>query len=167
MTTTQETNGTMPAMAQVTDVLRAAAAEAVAKRDLLAQELAIARREATNYERALILIETAGDPPSEPEPGKRGPRGSYTKAKNFSPASIARYTAAIEKYAAELGPETEFRQIDIRRLTGQDETTGVSSGVFGELRRRGMLRIARKEGQNTYYRMTQSALADSAAAGDE
>jgi hypothetical protein len=153
---TPSLNGTTPAMTQVTDVLRDAIATHSARVDQLAEELAASKRELTNYQKALALLD------GSPRPGKPGrkPAGSSTAGTKIGPERLSEVEQAVRGYVTEHG-DVEFRQIDIREYMNNAISSGISSMAFKQLREREVIRAARKDGINTYFRLTRTALAES------
>lgn len=152
---TQSPNGSPPAMTQVVDVLRDAIAAHTARRDQLAEELAGVKAELTNYEKALTLL--SGEPRVKPGPKPKALAGRT--GTRIGSDRLAEIEGSIRDYVNQHG-DVEFRQIDIREFTGNTMTSGVSSFAFKELRDRDVLRVARKDGNNLYYRLTRRALAE-------
>jgi hypothetical protein len=150
----QAMNGTAPAMTQVTDVLRDAIAVRSARYEELAAELAQVKRELANYQKALELID--GTPRVKP-----GPKAKAAAGTKIGPERLAVIEDSIRDYVNQHG-DVEFRQMDIREHMGNGGngiTSGVSSFAFKSLRDNDVIRLARKDGNNLYYRLTRKALA--------
>ena len=150
------TNGSSPPMTQVVDVLRDAVAAHAARADQLTEELGAVKRELSNYRKALELIDgTHGAQRAKPGPK---PKSQQTGTK-IGPERLATIERAVRAYVDEHG-DVEFRQLDIREYMDNTITSGVSSFAFKELRDANVLRVARKDGNNQYYRLTRQALAE-------
>ena len=162
-----QTGSTPPAMAIATETIRQAVDELAKQRDTLTEQLAIVKYELGNYQKALALIEAPPPPPPGSTPSRRGrpPKSSSSGGANrngtrISGDRLAEVEAAIREYAAEHGGDPEFRQIDIREMVGAGMTSGVSSLAFAELREREVIRLARKDGNNLYFRMAHGAASE-------
>ena len=148
------TNGATAPMTQVTDVLRDAIATRAARRDQLAEELAQVKHELANYEKALTLID------GTPRVKSAKPKPAGTSTTKIGPGRLAEVKRAVLDYAQANGGDVEFRQIDIREQMGNTITSGLSSLAFAQLREGNVIRVARKDGNNQYYRLTRHALAE-------
>jgi hypothetical protein len=152
--------GSVPAMALVTETLQRAVDELAKQRDTLTEQLATVKHELGNYQKALALIE-APPPGSTPRRGrsslKSSSGGANRSGTRISGDRLAEVETAIREYATEHGGDPEFRQIDIREVMGAGISSGISSIAFAELREREVIRIARKDGNNLYFRMAHAA----------
>ena len=157
-----QTGSTPPAMAIATETIRQAVDELAKQRDTLTEQLAIVKYELGNYQKALALLEAPPPPPPGLTPRKRGRPSSSGAERNgtrISGERLAEVEAAIREYADVNGGDPEFRQIDIRERLG-GLTSGMSSLAFAELREREVIRIARKDGNNLYFRMAHAAASE-------
>jgi hypothetical protein len=134
------------------DGLEARRAELQAQLDEITPQL-------KRYEKAMLAI--MGEPlrkdRRDPETGeivraKPGPKPKGTSQK-ASEESIERNVSAIRQLAAD---NDDFTQVDVRAITG--EKSGQSSLAFRALRERGVIRLARQQGNAKYFRLTRAAL---------
>jgi len=114
----------------------------------LIEEIAEIDRQSKRYRRALQALTseaTIGRPPSKP-PAKKYPKGIGDERLD-----------AIRRVVFELAAEKdEFSQVDVRGR--RDINSSLAATAFEKLRQEGMIRVARKEGNNKYYRLTQSVI---------
>ena len=112
--------------------------------------------ELRRYERALSYL--TGEPVNY-KPKKIGSKMEAMKAK--APAGTKLGDGRYEQmsgWVLDFAREhEEFRQIDIRALHGM--SSGASSQLFEMMRQRNVVRVARKSGNNKYYRLTSEGLA--------
>jgi len=136
--------------------------------------LATLESEVRRIQRAVKVLK--GEPLGNPQ-GRRGPRGSYDKT-----GSNAAYTEestgkrrtigegkvnAIQAIIMQMVQEEsdEFRQVDVR-ARAKDLTSSSTALAFEVLRQRGVIRFARQEGLNKWYRLTR-AVANKNGNGDD
>ena len=75
-----------------------------------------------------------------------------------SPEKMSDIEAFVRAWAED---HEEFRQIDIRSAPGSPVTdSGKSSAAFEQMRQANVLRLARVDGNNKFYRLTRSAVAE-------
>ncbi|HEY1437400.1 MAG TPA: hypothetical protein VGG82_07845 [Casimicrobiaceae bacterium] len=117
---------------------------------VLRAEIAERKRELARYERALALLE--GEP-SAPANGSSAPAPARKRAKpsKLGEERMAKVEAAIHEFAKD---HDEFRQVDIRTVI--DVTSGTTAMAFEQLRQAGTIRLARKDGNNKWYRLTEA-----------
>ena len=149
------------------DAARAAAMAALERmvavhaveRDRLKARLAEIEPEIRQAEKALAALR--GEPLGNPQ-GKRGrPPGSGRvpadeRAISIGDDRVDMIAEAIRAYAED---HEEFRQVDIRGVI--DVTSGTSAQAFEVLRRRNVIRLARQDGNNKWYRLTREAMRES------
>ena len=131
------------------------------RRDELAAELAATNARLKRYERALGALAEPKDPaPTERrKPGPKPKQGPGPRT-SIGDERLAQIEAMVRELAAE---GDEVRQVDVRnRLAGVNSST--SAIAFEQLRQRNVIRLARQEGNNKYYRLTREALNEAAAA---
>lgn len=92
-----------------------------------------------------------GEPLISKPATKRGPRGPYKSERSANGELTARIRSAVMLFARD---HDEFRQIDIRSMPGAELKSSQTAIAFEQLRQDGVLRLARKEGNNKYYRLT-------------
>ena len=114
------------------------------------------------YERALQLL--TGDEPENRGPG-RPTGGKPSKYKPISQQvaegkgiSVERLNTIVETIYELIEDRDEFRQVDVR--TKLDIPSNVASLAFEALRQKGVIRLARAEGNNKWYRLTREALVE-------
>lgn len=121
--------------------------------DELEQELALLTPEVKRYERALALIT------NETPPAKTGPKpktATTPDKKRLSDSAYKEIHDAVIRFAAD---HEEFRQVDVRVAngdTGHFRSSTLALG-FEALRQNNILRFARQEGNNKYFRLTRAA----------
>ena len=124
----------------------------------LRAEIALRKNEIARFEAALALLvppEPNGDQP------KRGrPKGSTNKPKpkGIGTEKLEIIEKAIRAFAED---HDEFRQVDIRMNSSIDKSSTMAL-AFEQLRQQGMIRFARREGIQKFYRLTESARRDNA-----
>lgn len=118
----------------------------------LRQQLADLEPELRRYEKALALILDEAPPPGRGRPAGAG-KPVRPKPSGLSAERIKLVEDAVRQYAAN---HDEFRQVDIRTVI--DVSSGVTALAFEELRQRGVIRLARAEGNNKFFRLTREAL---------
>lgn len=147
-------NGSAETTPEAVRLLREMIATRRTRAELLRAQLAEIEPELKRYERALALIL---DEPPPPGPGRGRPPGggkaTRDKPSGLSAERLARVEEAVRNYAAE---HDEFRQVDIRTVI--DVTSGVTALAFEDLRQKGIIRLARAEGNNKWFRLTREAL---------
>lgn len=117
----------------------------------LQSELAVVLPELKRYERALQLLLNETPPP---KPVGRPPvLLGRSKSTRISREKVEEIKATILAYAAD---HEEFRQIDIRTIL--DTNSNRMSTAFDILRQENVIRFARRDGNNKYYRLTAEAL---------
>jgi hypothetical protein len=125
---------------------------ALAQHDLIRNQLTTELRQA---EKALAAFQgeprKAGRPKQPSEPGQARPKG-------LSDERLVEIEAVIREYAQE---HEEFRQVDVRSAygtlpSGASFTSGMAAIAFERLRQEpyNVLRFARKDGNNKYFRLT-------------
>ena len=119
-----------------------------AKLDLIAPTL-------KKYERAIAILE--GSTPGPGRPAKVVKSPVRARPAGIGPERLERTKEAILGYAAD---HEEFRQVDIRTITGF--TSSNTATAFENLRQEpyNLIRFARQEGINKWYRLTREALSE-------
>jgi DNA-binding transcriptional ArsR family regulator len=117
---------------------------------LLKAEIARKRRELNRYETALAMLEEQENQPVE-RPVKPKKQKQYPK--RISEEKLTDLRKVILNIAQD---KDEFRQIDVRSVTNISSSAAATG--FEQLRQEGMIRLARKDGNNKYYRLTSEAL---------
>jgi hypothetical protein len=117
-------------------------------------ELSYVRR----YEKALTAL--TGEVPVKPGPKPGRPRTSTSAGRpggtRIGPEKLATLRKAVLRFAAD---HEEFRQIDFRSdPLGEGVSSGQSSALFDVLRQENVLRMARVNGNEKFYRLTREAL---------
>jgi hypothetical protein len=119
----------------------------------LRSEIRERRAELARYEQALALLEGA-----KPENGNttapKKPKKRPIPSK-LGDERVKQIEAAIDQATV---ANDEFRQIDIRTMTGMSSSQ-MALG-FEQLRQAGRIRFARKDGNNKWFRRTQTALVE-------
>jgi hypothetical protein len=102
-------------------------------------------------ERALALL--TGEERAKPglKPGPK-PKGDRVRD-NPSRVGDERLAQIRETIAAFAADHEEFRQVDIRTITGL--TSSNMATAFEMLRQQNVIRFARQDGNNKYYRLTR------------
>jgi DNA-binding transcriptional ArsR family regulator len=147
---------------QLMTLLREEIAQRKVRVDELQTELDALKPELRRYER--VLAQLSDDPAEQvPRPGPkgpRGPRGSGTgkvaeaaAGKGIGEARLASIREQVLVYAED---HEEFRQADIRVFMGE-ASSGIMTLAFERLRQDGLIRLARQEGNNKYFRLTRQA----------
>jgi hypothetical protein len=154
----QEANGHMPEadpieLAHDAELIRMLTGE-VKSRESRIEELRAEIDQLTpalkRYQKALALL-TGEDAPA---PGR--PKGARVRAKpsGVGDERLERVEAGIRDFAKD---HDEFRQVDIRS-TVEGISSSVAATAFETLRQRNVIRLARKDGNNKFYRLTAEAL---------
>ena len=125
------------------------------RRDELVAELAELNGRLKRYERALTALSPAETEPAERRPGPKSKGGrAHQKPASIGTERLERIEAAVRELATE---SDEFRQADVRnRLEGVNSS--MTALAFEALRQRGVIRLARQEGNSKYFRLTREAL---------
>lgn len=124
-----------------------------ARAEKLRAELAKIVPELKRYEKAIAVIR--GESLAHPRGQSKAPKVN-AKAK-ISDEEVTRTWEAIQGL---LEDSDEFTQVQVRAITGQKSST--SSIAFEVLRQEGRIRFARQQANFKYYRLTRSAVAESA-----
>ena len=142
-------------LAQLEELVDAAAR----RREELQNELAELNAEARKYEKALAALTTEQGKPGPTSKQSRTPRpeGFRTAGGSIGPERLAETEAGIRQFAAD---HDEFRQVDVRGITGRKSSE--TAVAFEVLRQQGVIRLARREGNNKWFRLTESARRDEA-----
>jgi hypothetical protein len=110
------------------------------------------------YERALALLTGATSPVGRP--ARQSPaKALKARGKTVSDQKVERVEAAVRRYAED---HDEFRQVDIRGVN-EGLTSSVTAVVFDVLRQRNVIRLARVDGNNKYYRLTRAEVTEPAS----
>lgn len=132
--------------------LRSEMAVLAAKRDQLEAALNLILPELRKYEKAIAILEGtplgAGGKPTKPKAStdKRGTAVGDERMKQIK--------QAILTYAED---HEEFRQVDLRSITGL--SSSIMATVFETLRQENVVRFARQQGNNKYFRLTNEQIA--------
>jgi len=124
------------------------------ERDFLRARLDNANQRLARAEKAKRFL--TGEPAPQGKP--RGPYKKFTaggEAKGVSEERVELVERTIREYIAEHDTD-EFRQVDIRAITGMTSSTTATS--FERLRQRGIIRFARQDGNNKWFRLTRQAM---------
>jgi DNA-binding transcriptional ArsR family regulator len=127
--------------------------------DELRAELDELTPELRRYEKALALLtgETAYVKPGPKGGPKLKPEGKIKGKQNTDwNVSDERMEIILNTIRAWADDHDEFRQTDIRIAVGYDGNT--ISKAFERLRQAGMIRLARQQGTNKYFRLTRAAM---------
>jgi hypothetical protein len=144
---------------QLTKLLREEIAQRKVRVDELQAELDALKPELKRYER--VLAQLSDDPAEQTaKPGPKGPRGSSkgkiaeaAAGKGIGDERLASIREQVLVYAED---HEEFRQADIRLFMGE-VNSGIMTLAFERLRQDGVIRFARREGNNKYFRLTRPA----------
>lgn len=156
------TNGTLPMTAREkiaaeieTEIERCEARRTGVeqRRAALATEIAEIDSEIKSFRQAAQRLR--GEPLVKQPAAKRGPRGPYKGGKTAGGELIKRVRDAVLLFARD---HDEFRQIDIRSLPDANLKSSQTAVAFEQLRQDGVLRFARKDGNNKYFRLTSEGL---------
>ena len=133
------------------------------------------RRDQVNQQRAALNTEIAeidneiksfrqaaqrlrGEPliKQSPPGSKRGPYKQREGGTKLGQEAVDRIRDAVLLFARD---HDEFRQIDIRNMPHAPTTkSSVTATGFEKLRQEGLIRLARKDGNNKFYRLTTEGL---------
>jgi hypothetical protein len=156
-----ENGGTTHPDAEVITLLQSQVNARQVRIDELEVELRALTTEQRRYSKALAYL--TGETPVA-KPGPKGPRADKPVAtktggvKGLGAEKFAALRAAVMDYASD---HEEFRQIDIRNIPGLEPSLTKSSMTatgFEALRQEGVIRLARQEGINKWYRLTRETL---------
>lgn len=117
--------------------------------------------ELRGYEKAIVALTGSGNSgPGRPRKLKSRAAGASVPT-GLSDERLSAIADAIRSYAAD---HEEFRQVDIRSMPGLPEglaKSSVMAQAFELLRQEphNLIRLARKAGNNKYFRLTNAALA--------
>lgn len=128
------------------------------ERAKLDERLAVARAAAKRYEDTRRRL--VGEPLRVAGRGAGRPKGPAKRAvpSKVAPDTMAEIEAFVRAWAED---HEEFRQIDIRSAPGSPVTdSGKSSAAFEQMRQANVLRLARVDGNNKFYRLTRSAVTE-------
>jgi hypothetical protein len=157
-TATPETNGAASsnARSRITHDLEAEVERGRARQTELRDELNEVNAELKAFEQALARLR--GEPlrqPGQPDAsGQAAPRvrGVGTR---ISTERLEEVKAAVLRFASE---HDEFRQIDIRTMPGSPvPSSGGAASAFEILRQAGVIRLARRSGNQKFFRLTTEA----------
>jgi hypothetical protein len=152
-----EANGTTPAAdkrALARDALRAQIEEIREEHTALEARLRAITPELRSYEKALALI--SDDPADQPKPSKPGPKVKV----RAEPSKIGEDRLEVIKQAIRAIAEhrDEFRQVDVRERTGL--SSSVTATAFEQLRQDNVIRFARKDGNNKFFRLANTEVTE-------
>jgi DNA-binding transcriptional ArsR family regulator len=154
-------NGTVPATARdrIAHDLETEIVQLQERREQLEAELATVSSDIKAFEQSLLRLR--GEPLIKTTRGSGRPRGGrMTTATGAStsrvgPEVLAEIEAAIRAYAVD---HDEFRQVDVRgTMTGTMANSSKMATAFEQLRQEGVIRLARRDGINKYFRLTETA----------
>jgi DNA-binding transcriptional ArsR family regulator len=158
--TASGTNGAVPASKreQIALQLEELIDESRERETVLRAELTEVSGEIKSYEQALTRLRGQSSTPS-PKPRKRAATSAdQTPGTSVGPERLAKLDAAVRQFARD---HEEFRQIDFRSSPlSEGMSSSVSSTVFEVLRQKNVLRLARRDGNHKYYRLTAEALSE-------
>lgn len=120
-----------------------------ARVDELRAELAGIEPELKRYERVRAML-TGAQP--EKRTGRPKSASQTAKTSRMGDARVAVIRDAVLRYAKD---HEEFRQVDIRAITG--EGSSPMALAFERMRQEGVIRFARQEGNNKWFRLTREA----------
>jgi hypothetical protein len=125
------------------------------RRDAMQAQVAELSAEIKSYEQSARALR--GERPG-PKPKPKSTTAAQTSGTAVGPERLAHFEALIREFAAD---HEEFRQVDFRSSpSGGGMTSSVSSTVFELLRQNNVLRLARTDGNQKFYRLTREALSD-------
>jgi len=119
----------------------------------LLDELDVLTPQLRRYEKALKVLE--GEPIRAGRPPKDATKKRATRPNKIGPEKLGQIREAVLEFA---DTHEEFRQVDIRGV--MDVTSGVTAIAFEMLRQENLIRFARQDGNNKWYRLTREALND-------
>jgi hypothetical protein len=155
------TNGSAPASARdrIAHDLEAEIAKLLRNERQLELDLAQIKAERKAFEQAIQRLR--GEPLIK-QTGRRAgrPKSSSTsdgaRSGKVSPELLEAIRAGIMRFAAD---HDEFRQVDIRTMPdAPTEKSSATALAFEQLRQDGVIRFARKDGNNKFYRLTSESL---------
>jgi|SRR5215469_5578024 len=118
----------------------------------LKERLSILTPELKRYEKALLVL--SGEPiKGYSQATSRKVLREQRKTWGISEEKLDEVRQAIFSYAED---HDEFRQVDIRGVV--DIRSGIAAIAFERLRQENTIRLARKSGNNKYFRLTREAL---------
>jgi len=107
-----------------------------------------------SYEKALDALTGERSKGKSGRPPKQ--QGAGIRGTVIGPDRMGAIETAIRDFAAE---HDEFRQVDIRGMVeGSLANSSTMAAAFENLRREGVIRLARKEGTAKFFRLTNTAL---------
>lgn len=106
-----------------------------------------------------IYDQLTGATPPPGTPGRKPKAVTNQPVAKSGKTKIGEERLAAIKNAIVKMPSDEFRQVDVRN-TLPGINSSVTAVAFEQLRQDGWMRLARKEGNNKYYRLTPMGLAD-------
>jgi len=153
-----ENNGVVPDVIdeqQIIDSLRGAIAARTAYRDELVAEATRIGLEIRRYERALAPLLNEDKPRKDrPASAPKRTKGIKVGTGSIGEERVKEIEDAILDYASD---HDEFRQVDVRGRIGY--SSSVMSQGFEALRQTGVIRFARREGSQKFFRLTTEGLA--------
>jgi predicted transcriptional regulator len=151
-------NGAAPASARerIAGELESEIAGLLRRERQLELELAEIKTDRKTFEQSLLRLR--GEPlikhSGRGRPPKAGESVRTTPAR-VGPEAIAEIEAMIRRFAAD---HDEFRQVDIRGTTsGPMSNSSKMATAFEQLRQDGVIRLARKDGNQKWFRLTESS----------
>jgi hypothetical protein len=152
-----QTNGVAPASARerIAAELEQEIAALLQRERALELELAEVKTDRKSFEQSLMRLR--GEPLIK-HPGRRS-RSELVRPvqSKVGDEAIAQITATIHEFL-ERSDSDEFRQVDIRgMLNGRLANSSRMATAFEQLRQDGVIRFARKEGIQKFFRLTEAA----------
>jgi hypothetical protein len=147
-----EANGSAPLSAResIAAQLDALLVDTRHRRDAMQAQVAELTAEIKSYEQSARALRGEVGKPGR-KPGSKPPGKPY--GKSVGDERLAEIERAVRAFAAD---HEEFRQIDIRAQL--DIGSSVAATAFETLRQNNVIRLARKQGNNKYFRLTTEAL---------
>jgi DNA-binding transcriptional ArsR family regulator len=150
-------NGVAPASARerIAHDLEEEIAQLLRRERQLELELAEVKSDRRTFEQSLMRLR--GEPLVK-HPGKGRPKSLLVRPNpsKVGPEPLAEIEQVIRDFAAD---HDEFRQVDIRsRMTGGFANSSKMSSAFEQLRQEGVIRFARRDGIQKFYRLTATSL---------
>ena len=149
-------NGLAPLDTDVIVALRRRISERREALDDLQARASELTRELRRHEKALAIL--LDEPPTKKLGRPPGQKQVRNKPSNIGPERLELIERTIREFTQD---REEFRQVDIRGIT--DIKSSVMATAFEQLRQANVIRFARQDGNNKYYRLTREALRSSDA----
>lgn len=155
VTSAASVNGTEPApfAAKIAGELRELIEERTQRLEAIDAERREVAEELKVYRAALAPL-TGESPRKRKKPAAS--TGTPARGTAIGPERLAAIEAAVRTFAAD---HDEFRQVDIRSMVGDKAgNSSVMAAAFEQLRQANVIRFARKDGAQKFFRLTNTAL---------